>query len=90
MISPYSELADTIFGKSRSEYELKRMSQEELLETALQMNHDLKFFRSLYENNIPACVNWLYAKVYRQRLAILGMEKRGKGHTKEEREQLKN
>jgi hypothetical protein len=55
-------------------------------------NHNLQSeinaLRAIIDGNYPHAVSWLATKVDRQRIVLDSLQKKGKGHTKEEREQV--
>lgn len=52
------------------------------------LRQEIRLLRDLIDGNYPTNVWWLMTKLDRQRKALDSLQKKGKGHTKEEREEL--
>lgn len=57
-------------------------------DTVSDLRQEIKLLRDLIDGNYPTNVWWLMTKLDRQRKALDALQKKGPGHTKEEREEL--
>lgn len=57
-------------------------------ESISDLRQEIKLLRDLIDGNYPDNVWWLMTKVDNQRRALDSLQKKGQGHTKEERKKL--
>jgi hypothetical protein len=53
-----------------------------------ELQQEIAALRAILDGDYPKAVRWLMTKVDRQRRALDSLQKKGRGHTKEEREEL--
>ena len=80
----------TYLGSFETEEEAKKAYEQNYREQSskiYQLEKEIKALRDMIDGNYPEACWWLATKVDRQRVALDNLQKKGKGHTKEEREQ---
>lgn len=61
---------------------------QSLKHEVVDLRNENKLLRDAIDGNFPRDLWWLLTKLYNQRTAINAIQRRGKGHTKEEREAM--
>jgi hypothetical protein len=69
--------------------EVNKMADDinEIRRENYQLKSEVAALRAMIDGNYPQATVWLATKVDRQRVMLNALQKKGKGHTKEEREQ---
>lgn len=57
-------------------------------DSVYDLKQEIKLLRDLIDGNYPDNIWWLMTKCENQRKVIDAIQRKGKGHTKEEREEL--